>query len=69
MIKLATCTRKCEDFSFQLILNENGLVIGVNLLCENKILIKKRFDSVVPINSKKDELRLVNEVIFSTFSK
>lgn len=61
-MKIATNIRKPKDMGFQLILNDSGNIIGVNLLCKSKILIKKRFDNPVLITNKQEENDLVNRV-------
>ena len=61
-MKLATNIKKIDDFGFQLII-ENSEVLGVNILISKKILVKKRFEIPVSINSKKEEIQLVNSVI------
>ncbi len=69
MIKLATNAQKCKDFEYQLIINEKGFIMGVNLLCENKILIKKRFETLIQISSKSDEQKMVNKLIINAFAE
>jgi hypothetical protein len=48
---LATNIKSAKDFGFQLILNESKFVVGVNLLCNRKILIKKRFNGAIQIST------------------
>lgn len=69
MIKLATKPEKCKDLESQLIINEAGLILGVNLICNNKILIKKRFDVAITLNNKIEEQQLINKVIVNAFFK
>jgi len=66
---LATNIKSAKDFGFQLILNESKLVVGVNLLYNKKILIKKRFNESIIINNQIEELELVNQVIMECFCK
>jgi hypothetical protein len=66
---IATNIRHAESLGFQLILDENLMVIGVNLLCNNKILIKKRFNIALTIKSKVAENELVNRVITEYLTK
>jgi hypothetical protein len=65
-MKIATGIKKSNDFGFQLIINEDGMVMGVNLLCKNKVLVKKRFDSALTVCNKKEELELVNQVLIES---
>ena len=62
-MKLATNIKKATDFGFQLILNESGLVIGINLLCEKRILVKHRFSDAIEIGSVREENKLVNKLL------
>ena len=66
MMKIATGIKKSNDFGFQLIINEDGMVMGVNLLCKNKVLVKIRFDSALTVCNKKEELELVNQVLIES---
>lgn len=66
---LATNIKSAKDFGFQLILNESKFVVGINLLYNKKILIKKRFNVSIIINNQNEELELVNQVIMECFIK
>lgn len=66
---LATCVQKITDLGFQTILNNEGLVIGVNLVCKNKIFLKKRFEIPRNIRSKEAENEMVNNIILAYFIK
>lgn len=69
MMKLATNIKTANDFGVQLILNESGLVIGINLLCEKRILVKHRFSDAIEITSISEENKLVNKVLTGYLSK
>lgn len=66
-MKIATKIRCAKDVGFQLILDDSYLVIGVNLLCNKKILLKKRFDKAIHIKSQLEETALVNQVFCECF--
>ncbi len=64
---LATNFKTISQFGYQLILSDEQLVLGVNLLYNDKILIKKRFRNPKSNNSKNEELRLVQTVVNDYF--
>lgn len=66
---IATNIRQAEGIGFQLILDEKMMVTGVNLLCNNKILIKKRFNNALSIKNKAAENELVNRLITEYLTK
>lgn len=68
-MKLATNIKSVKEFGFQLILDETKFVIGVNLLYNKKILIKKRFTESIVIINQTAEKELVNKVIMECFQK
>jgi hypothetical protein len=68
-MKLATNIKKISNVGFQLILDDSSSVIGVNLLCDKKILLKKRFNVAIKIKNSIEEKELVNQVIIESISK
>lgn len=66
---IATNIRKAECIGFQLILDEKMKVIGINLLCNNKILVKKRFDNALAIKNKAAENEFVNQIFTEYLTK
>ncbi len=68
-MKIATNIKKISNVGFQLILDDSSSVIGVNLLCDKKILLKKRFNVAIKINNSTEEMELVNQVIIESISK
>lgn len=67
-MKLATNTRKMADVGFQLILEDSHL-IGVNLLLKKKILLKKRFNQPIIINTEQEEKMVLEQVFCDVFKK
>ena len=61
-MKLALNIKRPIDIGYQLILNESYWVLGINLLCKDKVLIKKRFDNAIEVKSQQEETELVNRV-------
>ena len=64
---LATNFKTISGFGYQLILSDEQLVLGVNLLFDKKILIKKRFKRPREIGSINEEKRLVQAVVIDYF--
>jgi len=62
-MNIATNIKPVNEFGFQLILSESNSIVGVNLLFNKKILIKKRFAKVLNINSKYEEDELIRTII------
>ena len=60
--------RRPVDIGYQLILNESYYVLGVNLLCKDKVLIKKRFDNAIEVKSQQEETELVNRVFIESIT-
>jgi CRISPR/Cas system-associated protein Cas7 (RAMP superfamily) len=67
-MKLAMNIKRPLDIGYQLILNESYWVLGINLLCKEKVLIKKRFENAVKINSQLEEMELVNQVFIESIA-
>lgn len=66
-MKIAVNPKKFDNFGYQIIINEDFNAIGVNFLCDKKILMKERFKQPVRINSNEDESKLVQKIIFKLF--
>ena len=66
---LATNIKSVKGFGFKLILDDSKFVVGVNLLCNKKILIKKRFKEARFITNQNEEIDIVNQVILECFNK
>lgn len=62
-MKIATNVKPLGFFGYQLILNEDLMTIGVNVLCGRKILRKERFRNPCWVKGIADEERLVYKTI------
>ena len=67
-MKLAMNIKRPLDIGYQLILNDSYRVMGINILCKEKVLVKKRFDDAIEINSLLKETELVNRVFIETIT-
>lgn len=68
-MKLATNIKMVKGFGTQFILDEQFQVLGINLLLNDRILVKKRFKTPLAIKTNKEEIKLVNETVLSYFEK
>lgn len=56
-----------NSFGYQVIYNDDFYVIGINFVCDKKILKKERFKQPVCVTSQNQEYKLAQKVIENLF--
>lgn len=69
MMKIAANPKVINSFGYQVIFNDDFKAIGINLVCDKKILWKERFKYPKRILSAKEECDLAQKIIFKLLKK
>ena len=66
-MKIAANPKSLNSFGYQIIFDEEFNAIGINFICDKKILKKERFKQPIRIASVKDECNLAQKIICEIF--
>lgn len=60
---IATRTKRIPGFDYQLAIDENGLIYAVNLLFNDRIILKKKTDELKLVKDEKIILAYVEKIV------
>ncbi len=67
-MKIATNVRPIEGIGYQLVFDNSKRIVSINLLYDNKILIKNKFSEPIVVNSDKNIKDIVDSTVLEYFN-